>query len=143
MRFKTIGFLVFLLWANSISACGVKLYGEWSYLGCYHEKLTIVDFLRKTHRYDYYKQYGHKDFRTFSFYKNFRFFEVGADYENAGKFKFTDKHVTIYLTKTYLFYDFEIVYRKGKRLIMFDSLSNLFYYFIKNKNSSRLPKLTN
>ncbi len=144
MRFKLLCFILIFLSENKIEACNHRLYGEWAYLGCSSEKLKINDYLKKTHKYDDIKQYGHKDYRSFIFYKSFKFFEIGATSETEAFFKFRDKNsLSIFISRTNIIYDFIILELNCKKLIMFDKLSNSYCYFLKNKNSRQLPKIKN
>jgi hypothetical protein len=126
-----------------LNANNSNLFGEWSFLGCFHEKLTINDFLKKTHQFEEINMFGHKNFSSFSFYKSFNFHEIGATSEKAAYFKLNNKCLTVFLNKTNIIYDFDIIYMKGKKLILFDKLSHLYYYFLKNKNSNHLMKIKN
>lgn len=127
MNVKNLVVLVFLLFLQNVNANHFKIYGEWACLGSFREKMTIKEFLIKSDEYDYFKKNGSKNFRKFLFFKNHRFIEDGATWEIDARFRFDNNNVTILLPKTYLFYDFEIVYHKGKELIMFDKLTKSYY----------------
>ena len=144
MSLKFLLFILVLLCKNSLEAGYCRLYGEWSFLGCSSEKLKINDYLKKTYQYDDIKQNGHKDYVSFSFYKSFKFFEIGATSEIEASYKFNDKNsLSIFITRTNIIYDFIILELNCKKLIMFDKLSNSYCYFLKNKNSRQLPKIKN
>lgn len=135
LNYKLVLF-VFIFCYNSLNAKPPVIYGEWSVLGVSVENLSIQEYLKKNIIIsDYIKNNGYNNLRSFLFYKNFTFGEDGIDSQYFAKYSLNSENLLIYFNEKNIIYNFKIVLFSRKEIVMYDSISKLYFYLIKIKNT--------